>query len=214
IPFGVAGTLRYGDSLSITHLQGQGTGRVKATVVNPLASTGVTYEVHFDSATGGLLWSLQNVSKNRLVVSGQPLHSGPDGPPIVEGGISLLVSGSQTSDDVYSYSLPQLDSSLTVQKISAGRVGVFPNPATAESYVTFNNLPKKVIIAIYNLAGHLVRTLRKDDPSQFLQWNLTNEHNRQVGSGMYICLVEMPELDETKILKLAVIQPQLYPGVR
>ncbi|MBI2618651.1 MAG: hypothetical protein HYW57_01050, partial [Ignavibacteriales bacterium] len=80
IPFGVAGALRYGDSLSITHPQGQGTGRVKATVVNPLASTGDTYEVRFDSTTGSLIWSLQNVSKHRLVVSGQPLHSGPDEP--------------------------------------------------------------------------------------------------------------------------------------
>jgi len=96
---------------------------------------------------------------------------------------------------------------------------VFPNPYVAgrsqettnwRHFVTFNNLPSKAIVRIFNLAGHLVRVLRKDDPSQFLEWDLTNKDNWQVASGVYICYVEMPEINEVKILKLAVIQPQLF----
>jgi hypothetical protein len=102
-------------------------------------------------------------------------------------------------------------------KASANKVGVFPNPYYTqnalesnrfEKFVTFNNLPPKATIRVFNLAGHLVRTLEKDNTSQFFQWDLTNERNFPVSSGIYICYVDMPELGVTKILKLAVIQEQ------
>lgn len=121
--------------------------------------------------------------------------------------------------DVFSYSTPAMRRGLEVEKASARRVGVFPNPYYGgrdqettrwRRFVTFNNLPPKVIIRIFNLAGHLVRTLRKDDPSQFLEWDLTNEEYWQVASGIYICFVEMPDLGETKVLKLAIIQPRIF----
>lgn len=125
-----------------------------------------------------------------------------------------------TVTDVFTYTSPAPDTSLQVKKASAKRVGVFPNPYYAghsqektawRRFVTFNNLPPKVKIRIFNLGGQLVRTLVKDDAAQFLEWDLTNAHNWQVASGMYLCHVEMPEINETKILKLAVIQSQFVP---
>jgi hypothetical protein len=122
--------------------------------------------------------------------------------------------------DVFTFTAPSVQSGLAVEKASAKRVGVFPNPyyGTREQetnawrrFVTFNNLPPKVTIRIFNLAGHLVRILEKDDPSQFLEWDLTNTGNWQVASGIYVCHVEMPEIGESKILKVAVIQSQLLP---
>lgn len=126
-------------------------------------------------------------------------------------------------NDVFEYTVPAPESSPENIKESARRVGVFPNPYYAGQsdgavmsgqFVTFNNLPKKATIRIFNLAGHAVRTLRKENESQFLEWDLTNEHSYLVGSGMYLCYVEMPEIGETKILKLAVIQGNIIPGVK
>jgi hypothetical protein len=123
-----------------------------------------------------------------------------------------------TPNDVYSYSVPAPVTGLSQAKASAQRVGVFPNPYYAfrqqettswRQFVTFNNLPPKATIRIFNLAGQLVRILEKDNPSQFLEWDLTNKDRWQVASGMYICHIEMPEIGETKVLKLAVIQPQI-----
>ncbi len=120
--------------------------------------------------------------------------------------------------DVFTYASPAPQSGPEVQKQSAQRVGVFPNPyygsrsqetTTWRRFVTFNNLPPRAKIYIFNLAGHLVRTLDKDDTSQFLEWDLTNRNNWQVASGIYICYVEMPDIGETKILKLSVIQSEL-----
>ncbi len=122
------------------------------------------------------------------------------------------------SPDVFSYTIPAPQTGPQVQKQSAQRVGVFPNPyygsrdqetTTWRRFVTFNNLPPRAKIYIFSLAGHLVRTLDKDDTSQFLEWDLTNKNNWQVASGIYICYVEMPDIGETKILKVAVIQSEL-----
>ena len=103
---------------------------------------------------------------------------------------------------------------------SAQNIRAFPNPfyagenslsAESRPYVTFTNLPAKATIRIYNLAGHLVRTLNKDTPSQFHQWDLTNEHRWAVASGFYICYIELPEIGATKIIKLAVVQALRSP---
>lgn len=97
------------------------------------------------------------------------------------------------------------------------KVGVFPNPYYASNpaetnrfgrFVTFNFLPAKATIRIFNIAGQLVTTLQKDDASQFTRWNLTNKYNFPVASGMYVAYIDMPDLGITKILKLAIIQEQ------
>jgi hypothetical protein len=72
-------------------------------------------------------------------------------------------------------------------------------------------LPEEVTIKIYSLSGVLLRTLRTEDKesagSTFLKWDLLNESELRVASGMYIALVESPGFGQ-KILKLAIIMPQ------
>jgi hypothetical protein len=98
---------------------------------------------------------------------------------------------------------------------------VFPNPYYAFNaaetnrfarFVTFNNLPPKATIRIFNLAGQLVRRLDKDDTSQFLRWDLANQANFPVASGIYVAHLEMTLPTDnsmvTKVLKVAIIQEQ------
>ena len=105
-------------------------------------------------------------------------------------------------------------------KASVNRIGVFPNPYyPADSrlsneprrYVTFTNLPAQATIRIFNLAGQLIRTISKDDPSQFVRWDLTNEHRWAVGSGIYVCHIDLPAIGMTKVVKMAIIQSQGSP---
>ena len=100
-------------------------------------------------------------------------------------------------------------------KEAAKKINVFPNPYYAysalstnpyDNYVSFTHLPVKATIRIFNLAGVLVRKLEKDDTSQFMQWNLANEANLPVASGMYIVHIDLPDLDMEKVLKLMIIQ--------
>lgn len=107
--------------------------------------------------------------------------------------------------------------SSTAVNASLANVNVFPNPYYGvnpletnrfQRFVTFNNLPPKAKVRIFNLAGQLVRVLDKDDNSQYLQWNLLNFYNVPVASGFYIVHLDFPEQGQSKVLKLSVIQEQ------
>jgi len=101
------------------------------------------------------------------------------------------------------------------------KINVFPNPFyvantgdlnSLERAVTFSHLPVKAKIRIFNLAGQMVRALDKENNSQFYKWDLMNDHNLLVASGIYIAFIEMPEIGETKILKFAILQGETVIG--
>ncbi|MDI6802349.1 MAG: T9SS type A sorting domain-containing protein [Bacteroidota bacterium] len=227
IPFGVGLQTKHYDKLPVKHIQGQSEGSISPYVIDPTSGTGDTYEIRFDTINGGVKWSLYNLNSNRQIIADQFVEPDAD-PPIVEGGIllkinymdvdTMVLSRYHWLDDIYQYTVPAIDSSLAQKKASSRMVNVFPNPYyaghshTTSSYrefVTFNNLPPRAVIRIFNLAGHLVQTIHKSDASQFVEWNLRTEESLQVASGIYLCYVEMPEIGETKVLKLAIIQPEI-----
>lgn len=127
----------------------------------------------------------------------------------------------QMGKDVFSFTAPSIVYDGIQAKEDVKKINVYPNPyygtdlsefGRTEHYVTFNHLPNKAIIRIYNLAGHRIRKISKDDESQFLKWNLMNENNFQIANGLYIVYIDLPDLGERKIIKLAVITEQLYQG--
>jgi hypothetical protein len=103
------------------------------------------------------------------------------------------------------------------------QINVFPNPYygfnRAETsrfarFVTFNHMPAKAEVRIFNLAGALVKAISKDDPTQFLNWDLTNHGGLPVASGIYIAYMTLKDANGAelgkKTLKLIVIQEQQY----
>jgi hypothetical protein len=107
-------------------------------------------------------------------------------------------------------------SSYTTQKAKDDiqKITVFPNPYYGfqsmetnryNRYVTFSHLPRKVKIKIYTLSGDLVRIIDKEDDTQYLNWDLKNHNKLFVASGMYIAYIDMPEIGEKKIVKVAII---------
>lgn len=133
----------------------------------------------------------------------------------------ILANHVNTVDDVFEFTLPPPQKGVSYDKESANRVGVYPNPYYAFNaaetnrlvrFVTFNNMPPSATIRIFNLAGQVVRVLQKNDNSQFMQWDLNNQNNFPVASGMYIAYIEMTLPSDgskvTKVLKIAVIQEQ------
>ena len=106
------------------------------------------------------------------------------------------------------------------------KVNVFPNPlygfneytgyesggSPDDPWVTFSNLPPTdITIRIYSLSGTLVRTLTQDDRdednSPYIRWDLLNDAELRVGSGMFLAIVSSPKYGD-KVLKLAIIMPQ------
>ncbi len=136
------------------------------------------------------------------------------GPPI-GNKVKFITNKPNALNDVFTFSAPEVTENDSVMAADLDRVNVFPNPYYAhnglatsrnDEYVTFTHLPEKATIQIYNLAGVLVTTIEHDGTSQFERWDLTNDSDLPVASGMYIAYVNMPEEDATKTLKFVIIQ--------
>jgi hypothetical protein len=96
-------------------------------------------------------------------------------------------------------------------------INVWPNPYFAtnpeertplERRVTFTHLPETgtATIRVFNLAGQLVRKLVHNDGTQYEVWDLSNNFNVPVASGMYIAHVTTAAGDH--VLKIGVVQPE------
>jgi hypothetical protein len=79
------------------------------------------------------------------------------------------------------------------------QVRVVPNPYRGtetwdqpnQSEVHFINLPAQATIKIFTVAGDLVRTIQHSDPVRdFERWDLRNDSQQDVSSGIYIYRVD------------------------
>lgn len=122
-----------------------------------------------------------------------------------------------TTSDVYKFTAPSVVNDPNLAKTDVQEINVFPNPYYGvnpqelnkyQRFVTFSHLPAKATLRIFNLAGQQVRKLEKNTTDQFFRWDLANENQLPVASGLYIVYIDMPDLGTTKILKVAIIQEQ------
>jgi len=86
------------------------------------------------------------------------------------------------------------------------KVLVYPNPVRVnkgDKEVFFENLTKDAIIRIYTISGELV-WIKEGVSENTVLWNLKNEHNQSVASGVYIYIIH----DKNEIVKgkIAVIR--------
>jgi hypothetical protein len=106
-------------------------------------------------------------------------------------------------------------------KSEMDKIKAVPNPyygfstldrSSSDKFVTFTHLPLNCAIKIYTLNGDLIKTITKTgsgDPtfSSTAEWNLQNTDNVPVASGIYVVLVDAPNIG-TKILKVAIFTSQ------
>ena len=121
-----------------------------------------------------------------------------------------------SSRDIFTFSTDGLG--MLANDYDVDRVTVWPNPYygynpeerdALDRRVMFSHLPTEgpTTIRIFALDGTLVRTIKHNDTgSQHTYWDMKNNFELPVASGMYIAHVETNRGD--KILKLAVIQPE------
>jgi hypothetical protein len=161
------------------------------------------------SATPVMYFSTMN---RRGVVPFSPGGTGED-----QFDIFPNIPNSVLDEFAFATSAPTQDAAIA--KTDLQLVNVFPNPYLGfnraelnrfNRYVTFSHLPRQATIRIFNLAGVLVRTIIKDDDSQFSNWDLLNERGLPAASGIYVAHVQFPERNEVKILKLALVREDQF----
>ena len=134
------------------------------------------------------------------------------------GGSSVVFNMSKpnSSADTFTFSTEGLG--MADKAYDPDAISVWPNPYygynpeerdALDRRVMFSHLPEEgpATIRIFALDGTLVRTIHHNDTaSQHATWDMKNNFELPVASGMYVAHVETNHGD--KILKLAVIQPE------
>lgn len=105
--------------------------------------------------------------------------------------------------DVFEVSTRGVSFAMNELKNDLDRIRPVPNPYRNHSNyelnqfsrrIKFTNLPEEATIRIFNLAGDLVKTLRKEPGSSSLaEWDLLTDRGLPVASGLYIYHVEARE---------------------
>ncbi|MDZ4667878.1 MAG: hypothetical protein SGJ00_08335 [bacterium] len=123
---------------------------------------------------------------------------------------------------LYSFSTSDLASTIGTKEIGKNAldmVSLTPNPYYAyagyedpgnqlDTRIRIINLPKKCVVSIYTQSGFLVRRIKKDDDSKtYLDWNLKNDANVPISSGVYLVHVYADGIGERVIKWFGIMRP-------
>lgn len=140
-------------------------------------------------------------------------------------GRFLVRGGALCPGDVFQFKTSPAGSAPgTIVGNDLNKILAVPNPYYAHSQyeltqfdrvLKFTNIPasKSVTVRIFNLAGDLVRTIRRsaangdDMSSSQIIWNLNTENNLPVASGIYIVRIDVDGVG-SKTLRIAVFTEQ------
>ncbi|MCF7886255.1 MAG: hypothetical protein K9M80_07160 [Candidatus Marinimicrobia bacterium] len=139
--------------------------------------------------------------------------------PYLEANFNMQIYRAfpNTTNDYFTFTAPAAPSdSLKFAKEDLDLIKAVPNPyygyhsgemSLFDRWIQFTNLPEECEIMIFDLAGNKVVELEKDDPNQTLiKWDMKNEYDLPVASGVYVYLVKAPGIGE-KTGKLAIFAP-------
>jgi uncharacterized repeat protein (TIGR01451 family) len=106
---------------------------------------------------------------------------------------------------------------VSVPDLKLDLVTNYPNPAKDNTIVVFNlSVPAAIDIKFYTISGELVRTLTNDDIKKYylvgqadfqrglnrVDWNLENDHDQKVASGIYFYKIEAKTAANEKAYKI------------
>ncbi|HOI30924.1 MAG TPA: T9SS type A sorting domain-containing protein [Melioribacteraceae bacterium] len=187
---------------------------------NPAGASADVLWAYYDDVWGSYPGMMRLVFVGFNLIDASQVATLPAEKKAPEQGTIIKISTTKPNqlNDVFTFTTPKVvKGNVEAAKEEVEKINVFPNPYYGvnpreinkyQRFVTFSHLPEKATLRIFNLAGQLVRTIEKNSPSQFMTWDLLNESDFPVASGLYIVYVDMPELGKTKVIKLAVIQEQ------
>ncbi|WP_417589277.1 hypothetical protein [Owenweeksia hongkongensis] len=95
-------------------------------------------------------------------------------------------------------------------------VRVVPNPyygsseyedSQLDNVVKITNLPKECEISIFMANGTKVRTISKDTELTFVEWDLTNDYDVPIASGIYLIHINAPGIGEKVVKWMGSLRP-------
>ncbi len=131
----------------------------------------------------------------------------------------VLVNGGQPTYHFSTSNLAEVVGTKEIGKTALDMVSITPNPYYAyagyedpgnqlDSKVKIINLPTKCVVSIYTQGGFLVRRIKKDDNSKtYLDWNLKNDVNVPIASGVYLIHIYADGIGERVIKWFGIMRP-------
>lgn len=110
----------------------------------------------------------------------------------------------------------QTDHSAEVAKSALDLIRVVPNPYTGSSLyedsqldnvVKITNLPHDCKISIFMTNGTLVKTINKSNSQTYVEWDLKNDFNVPIASGIYIIHIDAGDLGQKVVKWMGTLRP-------
>ncbi len=105
---------------------------------------------------------------------------------------------------------------LTIAKDALDDIRVVPNPyygssgyesSQLDNIVKITNLPDKCKISIFMINGTLIRTINKDNTLPFVEWDLKNDFNVPIASGIYLIHIDASSIGEKVVKWMGSLRP-------
>ena len=177
-------------------------------------SLSTIHNIYFKENINGQIWRTW-----RLNI----FYNLPNEPLETSGKLFVRTKKPFTSDDVFTFTLTSASFDQNSAKSQLDEIKVVPNPyvvthageerllstqtsGRGEREIRFTHIPPGSKITIYTVRGELIKTLTHDDLFVGdVYWNLRTEENIDAAYGVYIYVVEIPEVGK-KIDKFALIK--------
>lgn len=150
-------------------------------------------------------------------------YAGPNQPIEQQGKLTIVTTKPFSSVDRVSFTMKGAEINNAAAKADLDRIKVVPNPyvvthgaearllssqtsGRGEREIRFTYIPPGASIKIFTVRGELIKTLRHDNLYVGdVFWNLRTEENIDAAYGVYVYVVEVPEIGK-KIGKFALIK--------
>ena len=105
---------------------------------------------------------------------------------------------------------------LQVAESALDLIKVVPNPyygfsryetSQLDNIVKITNLPPKCNISIYSTGGTLIRQIKKDNAETWISWDLKNQYNVPIASGIYIIHIDAGAAGEKVVKWFGALRP-------
>ncbi len=120
---------------------------------------------------------------------------------------------------MFGFSTGNIATSVMQQSIASSaldNIKAVPNPyygfskyetSQLDNKIKLTNLPERCVISIYSTSGGLVRQIKKDNSDTYIEWDLKNQFNVPISSGIYIIHIDAENIGEKVIKWFGALRP-------
>jgi len=211
---------KQGESNRFAVLGGRIYGEVKDNLGNKLANILIEAYLKLDNGTPTFKGSTTTLPDGSYLIAGlppglyevrvipPPRYQAENSPQVIE--IKRVEIASKDSKKVLALKIDNpINFVLHIQKYPLDQIIVYPNPVHPPQQIHFKNLDgRNGVIKIFNIAGELVKKIPFGPVGggNPVDWDITNEDNRIVASGIYIYLIHDTDSGQKKTGKIGVIK--------